>query len=53
MGNTNAFDEFLNGNISVNGDLQYIVAYFDLLNLALEINKERLELRNRIQNNPK
>ena len=40
MGNTNAFSEFVNGNLSVEGDLQYVVVYFDLLNLALEINKE-------------
>ncbi|MFX0000413.1 MAG: SCP2 sterol-binding domain-containing protein [Candidatus Hodarchaeota archaeon] len=40
MGNTHAFNEFVNGNISVEGDLQYVVVYFDLLNLALEINKE-------------
>lgn len=40
MGNTNVYNEYFDGNISVEGDLQYVVVYFDLLSLALEINKE-------------
>ena len=32
--------EYLKGNIKLEGDLQFIVLYFDLLNLALEINGE-------------
>lgn len=39
-GNSNLFKEFFNGNLTVEGDLQYTVVYFDLLKLALEINKE-------------
>ena len=40
MGRTDARSEFFNGSLSVEGDLQYFVVYIDLLNLALEINKE-------------
>ena len=32
--------EYLSGNIKLEGDLQFIVLYFDLLNLALEIKRE-------------
>ncbi len=39
-GNSNLFKEFFSGNLKVEGDLQYTVVYFDLLKLALEINKE-------------
>ena len=39
-GNLDFFKEFFNGNLKVEGDLQYGVVYFDLLKLALEINKE-------------
>jgi len=43
MRRTDAYSEFFNGSISVEGDLQYFVVYIDLLNLALEINKEMVE----------
>jgi len=46
MGNISVYSEFLSGNISVQGDLQYVVVYFDLLNLALEINKEMVSVYN-------
>ena len=39
-GQLEAFAEFLNGNLKIEGDLQYAVAFFDLLKLAAEINKE-------------
>ena len=39
-GGQDIYNEFFNGTISVEGDLQYVVVYFDLLKLALEINKE-------------
>jgi len=39
-GNLDFFKEFFNGNLKIEGDLQYAVVYFDLLKLALEINKE-------------
>ncbi len=39
-GELDAKTEYLSGNIKLKGDLQYIVLYFDLLNLALEINRE-------------
>ncbi|MFW9970390.1 MAG: SCP2 sterol-binding domain-containing protein [Candidatus Odinarchaeota archaeon] len=45
LGNIDAYSEFLAGNIKVEGDLQYIVVYFDLLKLGLEINRE-LEVLN-------
>jgi len=34
------FKEFFSGNLKIEGDLQYAVVYFDLIKLALEINKE-------------
>ena len=40
LGNSDAFSEFLNGNLKLEGDLQYAVVYFDLIKLALEINSE-------------
>ncbi len=40
LGNVDAYSEFLAGNVKVEGDLQYLVVYFDLLKLGLEINKE-------------
>ncbi len=43
---TSVFSEFLSGNIRVDGDLQYVVVYFDLLNLASEINSEKVSLNN-------
>lgn len=46
MGNASVFSEFLSGNLSVEGDLQYVVVYFDLLNLASEINKEMVRVYN-------
>ena len=39
-GNTDAFSEFLGGNLKIEGDLQYAVVYFDLIKLASEINTE-------------
>ena len=39
-GQLEAFAEFLNGNLKIEGDLQYAVAFFDHLKLASEINKE-------------
>jgi hypothetical protein len=39
-GNTDAFKEFIGGNLKIEGDLQYAVVYFDLLRLAFEINSE-------------
>lgn len=46
MGNTSVYSEFLSGNIKIEGDLQYIVVYFDLLGLAAEINNEEVILYN-------
>lgn len=43
---TSVFNEFLSGNIKVEGDLQYVVVYFDLLGLASEINNERVSIYN-------
>ncbi|MFX0076947.1 MAG: SCP2 sterol-binding domain-containing protein [Candidatus Hermodarchaeota archaeon] len=40
-GQLEAFAEFLNGNLKIQGDLQYAVAFFDLLKLAAEISKEQ------------
>jgi len=40
MGRTDARSEFFSGTLKAEGDLQYLVVYIDLLNLALEINKE-------------
>lgn len=39
-GQLEAFAEFLDGNLKIEGDLQYAVAFFDLLKLASEINNE-------------
>ena len=39
-GSTNVFREFVKGNISIQGDLQYGVVYFNLLTLATEIINE-------------
>lgn len=39
-GNLDFFKEFFNGNLKIEGDLQYAVVYFDLLKLVIEINKE-------------
>ena len=46
MGNADALSEFVNGNIKVEGDLQYGVVYFDLLKLMLDINKEVVSVYN-------
>ncbi len=46
MGNTSVYNEFLSGNLSIEGDLQYVVVYFDLLNLALEIKNEMVSIYN-------
>jgi len=40
-GNTSVFNEFFNGRLKIEGDLQYAVVYFDLLGLALEISNEK------------
>ncbi|MFW9866435.1 MAG: SCP2 sterol-binding domain-containing protein [Candidatus Thorarchaeota archaeon] len=40
LGNSDAFSEFLKGNLKLEGDLQYAVVYFDLIKLALEIGSE-------------
>jgi putative sterol carrier protein len=45
-GETTAFSEFLQGNLKLEGDLQYAVVYFDLLGLAAEINNEEALLYN-------
>jgi len=34
------FGEFFNGNLKVDGDLQYTLVFFDLVKLALEITNE-------------
>ena len=39
-GNSSLYKEFFNGNLKVEGDLQYTVVYFDLLKLTIDINKE-------------
>ena len=39
-GKLDFLNEFFNGELKIEGDLQYAVVYFDLLKLALEINKE-------------
>jgi putative sterol carrier protein len=39
-GNLDIYKAFLSGDLKIEGDLQYAVVYFDLLKLALEINKE-------------
>jgi putative sterol carrier protein len=45
LGNMDAYSAFLAGDIKAEGDLQYVVVYFDLIKLGLEINKE-LEVLN-------
>ncbi|MFX0081058.1 MAG: SCP2 sterol-binding domain-containing protein [Candidatus Hodarchaeota archaeon] len=45
-GNKFVFREFLEGNLKIEGDLQYAVVYFDLLGLAAEINNEEVVLYN-------
>ncbi|NHJ22421.1 MAG: hypothetical protein EAX91_15855 [Candidatus Lokiarchaeota archaeon] len=39
-GSFEPFAEFLSGNLKIEGDLQYAVAFFDLVKLAKEISKE-------------
>jgi len=39
-GNLEPFNEFLIGNLKIEGDLQYAVVFFDIIKLALEISKE-------------
>ncbi|UCC18512.1 MAG: SCP2 sterol-binding domain-containing protein [Promethearchaeota archaeon] len=39
-GTLDPFNEFLNGALKIEGDIQYAVVYFDLIKLALEINNE-------------
>lgn len=46
VGNYSIFREFFNGNIKIEGDLQYAVVYFDLLGLAAEIMNEGVLLYN-------
>lgn len=38
--NLDFFKAFFNGDLKIEGDLQYTLVYFNLLKLALEINKE-------------
>ena len=40
LGDTDAYSAFLAGNIKADGDLQYVVLYFDLIKLGLEIKNE-------------
>lgn len=39
-GGVSMFSEFFNGNLKIEGDLQYALVFFDIVKLALEINKE-------------
>ena len=39
-GNLVWFGEFFNGNLKVEGDLQYTLVFFDIVKLALEITNE-------------
>ena len=39
-GNISMFSEFFSGNLKIEGDLQYAIVFFDIVKLALEINKE-------------
>lgn len=39
-GNLDFFKAFFNGDLKIEGDLQYALVYFYLIKLALEINKE-------------
>ncbi|MFX1525905.1 MAG: SCP2 sterol-binding domain-containing protein [Promethearchaeota archaeon] len=41
-----AFSEFVDGNLKIEGDLQYAVVYFDMLGLAAEINNEEVVVYN-------
>jgi putative sterol carrier protein len=45
-GDTSGFNEFMEGNLKVEGDMQYVVVYFDLLRLAAEIYSEEAVLFN-------
>ena len=40
-GDTDVFSEFFAGRLKIEGNLQYAIVYFELINLALEINSER------------
>jgi hypothetical protein len=44
--NSTVFSEFLSGNIRIEGDLQYVVVYFDLLGLAADISNEEVIIYN-------
>jgi alkyl sulfatase BDS1-like metallo-beta-lactamase superfamily hydrolase len=46
LGNSSVFSEFLSGNMKIEGNLQYVVVYFDLLRLAAEIYNEEVVLYN-------
>ncbi|MFX1567702.1 MAG: SCP2 sterol-binding domain-containing protein [Promethearchaeota archaeon] len=46
MGNSPSLSEILRDDVSIDGNLQYAVVYFDLLNLALEIINEKGSLYN-------
>jgi len=39
-GKLEAFDEFFNGNLKIEGDLQYGIVFFDIVKLASEIINE-------------
>ena len=39
-GDVSMFTEFFNGNLKIEGDLQYALVFFDIVKLALEINNE-------------
>ncbi|MHA1242157.1 MAG: SCP2 sterol-binding domain-containing protein [Promethearchaeota archaeon] len=39
-GKLNWFGEYFNGNLKVEGDLQYTLVFFDIVKLALEITNE-------------
>ncbi len=39
-GKLNWFGEYFNGNLKVEGDLQYTLVFFDIIKLALEITNE-------------
>ena len=39
-GELSPFNEYFNGNLKIEGDLQYALVFFDIVRLALEINKE-------------
>ena len=46
MGHAPSLSEILRDDVNIDGNLQYAVVYFDLLNLALEINNEKGSLHN-------